>query len=474
MGEYLKIDASMVSYLGLSDSAGRGSYYMSGRYTSRGPQINTRISIDCLNKTQLYTVGENLETALPEDNTVISVTEELNRFYQKNFENTDDFEVIFEKLFNLVNETNNMLYDVRDDEDEAPDSTFAGLLVQENVAGVVSLGESRIYLIRNGMLKQLTGDKRKAERLLRMGIITDEQAEALTGKDEAPEEAMPAASRSDLIVIRPGDTFLLCSNKLLDYIDEEALLYILSLEGDSAYIASTALDEILKRQKKQDILLQVIKINEIKAQKETRQPRAAAPRSNTLRSEAASSRTETAAASAGTVSRPYRPTAASRLPSKKAGHKIKRAIRLVFSTVIIFAIVFGIFMGLQRLLFGPSDKKTGGNPTSSGGATQTTKKPTEPGDTSQPTNNPTQPNETTQPSGTTAPTTTRSQQTTSPTAASGTEVQYELYTIKRGDSLMSISRQFYGVESKYKLIQEFNNIADPNQIQAGQVIKIPK
>ncbi len=464
MGDYLKIDASMVSYLGLSDSVGNGSYYMSGRYTSRGPQINTRISIESLNNTQLYAVSEGMEKDFPDSNTSISLVEELHRYYQKNTENSDDFEKIFEKLFGIVSESNNMIYNIRAEEEDEPDTSFAGLLIQENAAGVVSLGESRIYLIRNGMLKQLTGDKRKAERLLRMGIITDEQAEALTGKDGDNEEDISEPVKSDLIVVRPGDTFLLCSNKLLDYIDEEALLYILSLDGDSAYMVSTALDEILKRQKKQDILLQVIKIEDIKAQRESRQPRVAAPRISVPKAEA----------SAATVSRPYRPSTASRLPSKKAGHKIKRVIRLVFSTIIIFAIVFGIFMGLQRLLFGPNDKKTGSDNTknTTGRVTEPSGKATDPTQSSNPS---TQPTQTTQPTGTTAPTTARPSQTTAPTSTvSGTNVEYELYTIKRGDSLMSISRQFYGVDSKYKLIQEFNNIDDPNQIQAGQVLKIPK
>lgn len=465
MGDYLKIDASMVSYLGLSDSAGRGSYYMSGRYVSRGPQTNTRISVESLNNTQLYAVSEGMEKDFSDSNTAISLVEELHRYYQKNAENSDDFDAIFETLFEIINESNNMIYNIGEEDGEELEPSFAGLLVQENVAGVVSLGESRVYLIRNGMLKQLTGDKRKAERLLRMGIITDEQAEALTGRDSDNDADISEPVKSDLIIIRPGDTFLLCSNKLLDYIDEEALLYILSLDGDSAYIASTALDEILKRQKKQDLLLQVVKITDTKTQRETRQPRIAVPRISVPKAET----------SAAAASRPYRPTTASRLPSKRVGHKIKRVIRLVFSTIVIFAIVFGIFMGLQRLLFGPGEKKTDSNSTKttngkvtepSGKVTQTTTKPT---------TRPTQSTPPTQSTGTTAPTTTRPTQTTAPTStSSGTNADYELYTVKRGDSLMSISRQFYGTETKYKLIQEFNNIANPDQIQAGQVLKIPK
>ena len=51
---------------------------------------------------------------------------------------------------------------------------------------------------------------------------------------------------------------------------------------------------------------------------------------------------------------------------------------------------------------------------------------------------------------------------------------YVLYTVKPGDGLMKIARQFYGDASRYKEIAKFNSIADPYKIKVGQVLKIPK
>ncbi|MBC8061263.1 MAG: Flp pilus assembly protein CpaB [Clostridiaceae bacterium] len=48
-----------------------------------------------------------------------------------------------------------------------------------------------------------------------------------------------------------------------------------------------------------------------------------------------------------------------------------------------------------------------------------------------------------------------------------------LYTVKRGDTLKSISLSFYGDEEKFYLIKEANNIQNENRILVGEVIKVP-
>ncbi|MBU8901656.1 MAG: LysM peptidoglycan-binding domain-containing protein [Victivallales bacterium] len=50
-----------------------------------------------------------------------------------------------------------------------------------------------------------------------------------------------------------------------------------------------------------------------------------------------------------------------------------------------------------------------------------------------------------------------------------------IYTVKRGDSLSSISRQFYGTPKYYKLIFEANQATLPSEkkLRPGQVLKIP-
>ena len=55
------------------------------------------------------------------------------------------------------------------------------------------------------------------------------------------------------------------------------------------------------------------------------------------------------------------------------------------------------------------------------------------------------------------------------------DIEVRTYTVKRGDSLSSISRQFYGASKHYKLIFEANRdtIKSEKDLRLGQVLKIP-
>jgi len=59
------------------------------------------------------------------------------------------------------------------------------------------------------------------------------------------------------------------------------------------------------------------------------------------------------------------------------------------------------------------------------------------------------------------------------TAETSPEAQF--YTVKRGDSLSKIAKEYYGDVKKYPVIFEANRpmLEDPNLIYPGQVLRIP-
>jgi len=54
------------------------------------------------------------------------------------------------------------------------------------------------------------------------------------------------------------------------------------------------------------------------------------------------------------------------------------------------------------------------------------------------------------------------------------EKDYQLYTVLAGDSLSLIAQKFYGDLYKWPLILEYNKIDNPDNIEVGMVLKIPK
>jgi nucleoid-associated protein YgaU len=73
-----------------------------------------------------------------------------------------------------------------------------------------------------------------------------------------------------------------------------------------------------------------------------------------------------------------------------------------------------------------------------------------------------------------------SQQQAAPTMAAGASVSggqnQRRYTVKPGDTLSKISREFYGDSGKYMTIFEANRnvLQDPNKISVGQELVIPE
>ncbi|TCO50657.1 PP2C family protein-serine/threonine phosphatase [Actinocrispum wychmicini] len=106
---------------------------------------------------------------------------------------------------------------VRDGARSGPDTTgaaVASLLVRDGWALAVHLGDSRIYLSRNGKLARLTDDHTDDGHLTRfMGM---------------PGEVFPGVSVHELVV---GDRILLCTDGLTNSVDDRAVGAMLSSEN---------------------------------------------------------------------------------------------------------------------------------------------------------------------------------------------------------------------------------------------------
>lgn len=48
------------------------------------------------------------------------------------------------------------------------------------------------------------------------------------------------------------------------------------------------------------------------------------------------------------------------------------------------------------------------------------------------------------------------------------------YEVQRGDTLSGIALKLYGDPTAYAALAAFNNIRDPNLIQMGQVLELPR
>ncbi|TDC89200.1 serine/threonine-protein phosphatase [Saccharopolyspora aridisoli] len=104
-------------------------------------------------------------------------------------------------------------------------TTLTAVLFAGSKLGLVHIGDSRAYLVRDGELTQITHDDTFVQSLIDEGRITEEEAanhpqrslllHALTGHEVEPSLAIREA--------RPGDRYLLCSDGLTGPVSTETM-----------------------------------------------------------------------------------------------------------------------------------------------------------------------------------------------------------------------------------------------------------
>jgi PPM family protein phosphatase len=110
-------------------------------------------------------------------------------------------------------------------------ATLVAVVVHRALAHIASVGDSRVYLIRDGVIRQLTKDQSYVEVLIEAGVITREKAltspyrnvilQAMGQRDNV----MVALIR---LILRLGDVLLLCSDGLSNKVTDDEILQVVS------------------------------------------------------------------------------------------------------------------------------------------------------------------------------------------------------------------------------------------------------
>jgi len=128
-------------------------------------------------------------------------------------------------------------------------STLVAALVQDNALCIAHVGDSRIYLLRQGTIQQLTQDHSLVMEQLRRGYITREEAERSTNQHiilralGTEEEVQPDIE--DLVALA-GDVLLMTSDGLTKYVRDQEILQMVG-QSESLEMACDALIQTARR-----------------------------------------------------------------------------------------------------------------------------------------------------------------------------------------------------------------------------------
>lgn len=144
-------------------------------------------------------------------------------------------------------------------------TTTSVLLLLGRVAVIGQVGDSRIYLARDGQIVQITDDHTLIAAQIREGMLTEEEARYAPHRNVitravGSHEYVEVDTR--VVETIPGDRFLLCSDGLHGYVEEpDEILPILSLPVDQ--VCQKLIDIANARGGKDNITAIVVEVHEV-------------------------------------------------------------------------------------------------------------------------------------------------------------------------------------------------------------------
>lgn len=456
MGNAVKVTFSAVTHAGTAYTSNNDRIYANGRFIHPSAADYAQISLEMVDTRFFFALSGYME----DDESGVSLISDLKRFHQKASASSKGINVKLDELVQVVEQASNLIHSISlgDSDFGERKPSFSGILIEDGQIAAVSLGNYRIYKLEGDTFKLFVNDYKRAERLLKMGIIDDEQAEILTKQQKAAmEEARTTVKKSDIYPLRPGTTYLICSTGLAESVDEDTIYDILASGADPDVAAGDLVAEALGKEPEEAVSAMVIRVEDAGEQfeDEDEMVRPMQYRTPPVRVQP----------------RYGTPAAARRRQVPVDAGKIAAILVLV---VLATAVILGGYRIWKLVSPQAKEPDPGDVPAivDNGGGTD----PSETDDTDMPDG--LEPDEDQEPADET-PDDTGSGGTGQTGTPGNTGDEYVVgpdgttYVVKPGDMLMKIAKNFYGDESKYVLIMEANNIQDPDKIFVGQELKIP-
>ena len=129
-------------------------------------------------------------------------------------------------LSGAIEEVNRQIYHQQEHDDALTGmgTTLSVLWMSDNFVYIGHVGDSRVYLLRDGEFRQMTLDHSLVEQLVREGVLTEEEAQnhpmrnIITRALGTEGDNTPDLLAAD---IRPGDRFLLCTDGLTGMVRDD-------------------------------------------------------------------------------------------------------------------------------------------------------------------------------------------------------------------------------------------------------------
>ncbi|MCR8670490.1 PP2C family serine/threonine-protein phosphatase [Agrococcus sp. HG114] len=145
-------------------------------------------------------------------------------------------------------------------------TTASGIIRVGDRVGIAHIGDSRIYRYRVGALEQLSTDHTFVQRLVDAGRITREEAEHHPRRNVVMRVLGNVETNPEIDTMvedtLPGDRWLVCSDGLSSYVDEERIRSILEQGLDTPSTVQRLVNESLSRGAPDNVTVVLVDIDD--------------------------------------------------------------------------------------------------------------------------------------------------------------------------------------------------------------------
>ncbi len=144
-------------------------------------------------------------------------------------------------------------------------TTVAAVMIEGSWMGIAHVGDSRVYLIRAGVMTQLTEDHSLVAEQVKSGAMTKEYAEA-SGMRNVITRALGQGGVLDVdtseITLMGGDRIVLCTDGLTTMVPDEMILSAVLSHGSPGRGCRALVDLANKRGGRDNITVVLIYVND--------------------------------------------------------------------------------------------------------------------------------------------------------------------------------------------------------------------
>jgi len=258
----INVTSAVVTNVGKVRGNNEDNYFVNGKYRENTDTLNEEHEESKEKEKYLFSVCDGMGGEAYGELASLIAVKSLLKFQDKN---------INEHINEYVEYANKLICNEIEKNDGARiGSTVALLYIDDTGAYGYNIGDSRIYLMRDGSFKQLSRDHTQAQSMVDMGLLKPEEMNAHKGKHKLtqhfgifPDELIIQPYEAEVVSVQENDLFILCSDGLTDMMDDNEIASIAQEDLSPYDMASKLVDIAVEKGGKDNTTVVVARIDKV-------------------------------------------------------------------------------------------------------------------------------------------------------------------------------------------------------------------